>query len=181
MDRNLALELADTLVHDGNGGVADELADPAARDAWLAAHLPGARVAVADLRALRGPVRALLARAVTGPPSSADAAGSLPTVDAAVAAVNAAAARVPVVPVLTWGEEPVVALSTPDGDGLAAVARSLLAFLAGPDRARLRACPAPRCVRYFLKGHNRQNFCKAACGNRARVARHYEKQRAATG
>ncbi|MET8629505.1 CGNR zinc finger domain-containing protein [Kitasatospora sp. NPDC004669] len=44
----------------------------------------------------------------------------------------------------------------------------------------LRACKAPRCVRYFLKTHGRQEWCKPSCGNRARVARRYGRQRAAT-
>lgn len=65
------------------------------------------------------------------------------------------------------------------GHALGAVlARAAIAFLASPDRARLRACHAPRCVRYFLKDHPRQEWCKPACGNRARVARHHERRRA---
>ncbi|MYS74029.1 hypothetical protein GTY88_26960, partial [Streptomyces sp. SID5926] len=42
---------------------------------------------------------------------------------------------------------------------------------------RLRACHAPRCVRYFLKEHPRQEWCRPSCGNRARVARHQDRQR----
>ncbi|MFP3992446.1 CGNR zinc finger domain-containing protein, partial [Streptomyces sp. E11-3] len=60
----------------------------------------------------------------------------------------------------------------------AAIARAAIAFLAGPDRAKLRACHGPRCVRYFLKEHPRQEWCKPSCGNRARVARHHERHRA---
>ncbi|WP_225853148.1 CGNR zinc finger domain-containing protein [Micromonospora sp. AMSO1212t] len=45
-------------------------------------------------------------------------------------------------------------------------------------RERLRACPAPRCVRYFLQEHARQQWCKPSCGNRARVARHYQRHQA---
>ncbi|WP_351234979.1 CGNR zinc finger domain-containing protein, partial [Streptomyces sp. NPDC002133] len=59
----------------------------------------------------------------------------------------------------------------------AALARAAIALLTGPDRARLRACHAPRCVRYFLKEHPRQEWCKPSCGNRARVARHHERHR----
>lgn len=66
------------------------------------------------------------------------------------------------------------------GARLAAVlARAAIAFLAGPDLVRLRACTAPRCVRYFLKEHGRQEFCKPPCGNRARAARHYQRHQAA--
>ncbi|WP_188285939.1 CGNR zinc finger domain-containing protein, partial [Streptomyces sp. CBMA29] len=59
----------------------------------------------------------------------------------------------------------------------AALARAAVAFLAGPERELLRACPAPRCVRYFVKEHARQEWCKPSCGNRARVARHHARQR----
>ncbi|MFF3488386.1 CGNR zinc finger domain-containing protein [Streptomyces sp. NPDC002701] len=59
----------------------------------------------------------------------------------------------------------------------AALARAAVAFLAGPDRRRLRACHAPRCVRYFLQDHPRQEWCTPSCGNRARVARHHERHK----
>ncbi len=64
------------------------------------------------------------------------------------------------------------------GDLTAALAHAVIAFLAGPDRDRLRACHAPRCVRYFLKEHPRQEWCKPSCGNRARVARHHQRHKA---
>jgi predicted RNA-binding Zn ribbon-like protein len=51
-------------------------------------------------------------------------------------------------------------------------------FLAGPDRARLRACPAARCVKYFLQDDPRQTWCSPACGNRERVNRHYRRRTA---
>ncbi|MFD4207361.1 CGNR zinc finger domain-containing protein [Micromonospora tulbaghiae] len=60
----------------------------------------------------------------------------------------------------------------------AALARAAVDFLASPERERLRACPAPRCVRYFLQEHARQQWCKPSCGNRARVARHYQRHQA---
>ena len=37
------------------------------------------------------------------------------------------------------------------------------------------ACEAPGCVRYFVRDHPRRGWCSAACGNRARVARHYRR------
>ncbi|MFF4789736.1 CGNR zinc finger domain-containing protein [Streptomyces sp. NPDC001276] len=60
---------------------------------------------------------------------------------------------------------------------VATLARAAIDFLSGPQRERLRACPAPRCVRYFVQGHGRQEWCKPSCGNRARAARHYRRQR----
>jgi len=56
-----------------------------------------------------------------------------------------------------------------------ALARAAIAFLADPDSQQLAACSAPRCVRYFLKEHGRQEYCKPSCSNRARAARHYQR------
>ncbi|WP_371569716.1 CGNR zinc finger domain-containing protein [Streptomyces canus] len=189
-DARLTLDLALTIRHDGHGGVADDLADPVGLTAWVRDHaetLPDASHFVADegtlaaVRDLRAAVRALFARAVRpGEPSPADAARLLP-VPEAVARLNAAAARTPTVPVLHWTDdaEPVVHRQpVPRGTDLTAVlAQAAIAFLAGADRHRLRACHAPRCVRYFLKDHPRQEWCKSSCGNRARVARHHERHR----
>lgn len=189
-DARLALDLALTIRHDGHGGVADDLTDPAGLTAWVHAHpgiLPdtaGHLAADADLaavRELRAAVRALLAHAVRpSEPSPADAARLMP-VPEAVERLNKAAARTPTVPVLRWtdGAEPVVEHETADGEAdlTAALAQAAITFLAGPDRQRLRACHAPRCVRYFIKEHPRQEWCKPSCGNRARVARHHERHR----
>jgi len=189
-DARLALDLALTIRHDGHGGVADDLTDPAGLTAWVRAHpeaLPDTTGFVADdahlaaVRDLRAAVRALFARAVRpAAPSPADAASLLPASEA-VARLNAAAARTPTVPVLHWADdaEPVVHRKAVQGaDELsAALAHAAIAFLASPDRQRLRACHAPRCVRYFLKEHPRQEWCKPSCGNRARVARHHERHR----
>lgn len=189
-DARLALDLALTVRHDGHGGVADDLAEPTGLTAWVRAHpdvLPGSEAYVADdpaliaVRDLRAAVRALFARAVRpAEPSLADAARLLP-VPEAIARLNAAAARTPTVPVLTWPDDadPVVRQEPRSGrpELTAVLAGAAIAFLASPDRQRLRACHAPRCVRYFLKEHPRQEWCKASCGNRARVARHHERHK----
>jgi predicted RNA-binding Zn ribbon-like protein len=189
-DGRLVLDLVLTIRHDGRGGVVDDLIDPAGLTDWVRAHpgvVPGAvgfaadeagRAAVRDLRAA---VRALFARAVRpGEPSPADA-GRLMPVREAVERLNTAAARTPTVPVLHWdeGAEPDVRHRAVRGGGelTAALAQAAIAFLGGPERQRLRACHAPRCVRYFLKEHPRQEWCKPSCGNRARVARHHERHR----
>lgn len=59
---------------------------------------------------------------------------------------------------------------------LAAVAAESIDLLTGADAALLRACYAPGCVLYFVKDHPRREWCSAACGNRARAARHYAKR-----
>lgn len=193
MSANLTLAFVLTIRHDGHGGVADDLTGPAALASWLDAHaevlgaagVPPLRdvdgALLAEVVELRRAVRALCAEAVRpGPPSRADASTLLP-VPTAVELLNRAAGRVPVRPVLTWpagGEPQTRSVPGPAAPPLllqAALARAAMAFLAGPDRARLRACPAPRCVRYFLQEHARQQWCKPSCGNRARVARHYHR------
>ncbi|GAA1377924.1 CGNR zinc finger domain-containing protein [Streptomyces beijiangensis] len=189
---DLALDLALTIRHDGQGGVADDLDTPEGLTRWVHDHAAGLGIAdfTADtealdaVRELRAAVRALFARAVCpGEPSPADARRLLP-VDEALARLNAAAAAVPTVQRLDWpqdeGPTSYTLASHPAGEQqalTAALARAAVAFLAGPDRTRLRACHAPRCVRYFLKDHPRQEWCKPSCGNRARVARHHERHR----
>ncbi|MFD3652091.1 CGNR zinc finger domain-containing protein [Streptomyces sp. NPDC058620] len=196
-DTQLTLALALTIRHDGQGGVADDLDAPAGLTRWVRQHPDSlGRVSeddwqadaatLAAVRSLRAAVRALFAHAVSpGEPSPADAGRLLPVTEA-LERLNAAAAAVPTVPVLEWreGGEPMSTdrPATPAGTGphtvAATLARAAIGFLAGPDRRSLRACHAPRCVRYFLKEHPRQEWCKPSCGNRARVARHHERHRA---
>jgi predicted RNA-binding Zn ribbon-like protein len=140
--------------------------------------LDGAEVRAALVR-VRGAVRALFARAVAPqPPSKADA-DRLMDVDAALRIVNDAAGQLGTT-YLVWDDEPRVqwAYRTDDPVELlvAAVGRSTIDFLTGPDRARLRACPAARCVKYFLQDDPRQTWCSPACGNRERVNRHYRRR-----
>jgi predicted RNA-binding Zn ribbon-like protein len=236
---HLALDLAVTIRHDGHGGVADDLAEPAGLTRWVREHAgalgdvfgdasgdgapnalgaagvsgtgtagsttapaagtadpaadpaadsaagftadEAARAAAVDVRTA---VRALFAHAVLpGPPSSADA-GRLPSVRQALDRLNSASGLVPVAPRLDWpeGGAPVAAhtlsRAASQADRLAAaLARAAITFLTGPERELLRACPAPRCVRYFIKEHARQEWCKPSCGNRARVARHHARRR----
>lgn len=198
-DGTLVLDLALTVRHDGHGGVADDLEHPEGLSRWVRDHaevlaeVPGAGAVVADaetltaVRELRAAVRALFARAVApAAPSPADARRLLPP-EEALARINAAAAAVPTVPVLRWPQDgepvavlrPSCAVSEERQALTAALARAAVAFLSGPDAERLRACHAPRCVRYFLKEHPRQEWCKPSCGNRARVARHHERQKSA--
>jgi len=197
----LALAVAATIKHDGHGGVADLLSTPEAAAAWLAEHEQlVAHVLGSDLgrfvhpnRAeifpntgdelvqIRRAVRALFARAVApGAPSKADA-GRLMDVEDALRMVNRAADELGTTH-LEWAEAPVLRWAHRTEDPVAlligAVGRSVIDFLAGPDRARLRACPAARCVKYFLQDDPRQTWCSPACGNRERVNRHYRRRTA---
>jgi predicted RNA-binding Zn ribbon-like protein len=60
---------------------------------------------------------------------------------------------------------------------LGAFAIDAIDLLSGPHRGDLRACGAPGCFLLFLKDHPRREWCCAACGNRARQARHYARTR----
>jgi predicted RNA-binding Zn ribbon-like protein len=191
----LAMELAGTIVHDGNGGVRDDLTTPAELTAWVHAQaallreLAGIEGVAADERlwtevvGVRTAVRALFARMVSpAPPSRADA-GRLPAAEDALAHLNRVAGGAPVTVTLDWpagGAPRIQMASTDDAAGPAgllapALARAAIAFLADPDSQQLAACSAPRCVRYFLKEHGRQEYCKPSCSNRARAARHYQR------
>ncbi|TDO68736.1 CGNR zinc finger protein [Kribbella sp. VKM Ac-2571] len=195
----LAFALAATIKHDGHGGIADLLSTQEEAAAWLIEHdqliaqvlgadlgrfvLPNRAETLPNLREdlvrIRGAVRALFARAVApGEPSTADAARLMSLQDA-LRMVNRAADRLGTTH-LEWADEPVKrwAYRTEDPIELlvGAVGRSAIDFLVSPDRARLRACPAARCVKYFLQDDPRQTWCSPACGNRERVNRHYRKR-----
>jgi predicted RNA-binding Zn ribbon-like protein len=60
---------------------------------------------------------------------------------------------------------------------LAAIARETIELLAGSQRLeRLRRCANPACSMLFLAENKRRQWCTAnICGNRTRVARHYER------
>ncbi|WP_043630033.1 CGNR zinc finger domain-containing protein [Nonomuraea candida] len=187
---SLTLEFAGTVRADRRGPV-DDLPDAAGLTAWARAHAADLGVdagftaseeAWRQTVRLRQAVRALLARAVAPePPSRADAA-DLPAFGEALALVNATALAAPTAPQLSWDGEPVLTMASATGADEPARLRARLAtaaveFLAGPDRALLRTCQAPRCVLYFVKEHPRQEWCSTACGNRARAARHYREHK----
>ena len=183
------LAFVSTIRHDGQGGVADDLADPAALTTWLATQSFDAGVVDEalwiEVVALRRAIRALFAEAVRpGPLSRADSATLMPVAEA-VDHLNRA--TLPLRPVLSWppgGPPAMLQVNEPAPPAavvIATLAQAAMEFLSGPDRERLRACPAPRCVRYFVKESARQEWCKPSCGNRARVARHYRRQQEAAG
>jgi predicted RNA-binding Zn ribbon-like protein len=190
----LALELAATVRHDGHGGLLDLLADGAGVQAWLErtapavteilgrSATPSPAVAGPVLVDLRVVVRNLFARAVR--PALlplAEVAAPLDA-DAALRRLNRTADYLGT-PQLSWLDDATTPTATWSPRGAdpvrlltGAVARSAIDFLTGPDLVRLRACPAARCVRYFLQADPRQTWCSPACGNRERVNRHYRKR-----
>jgi predicted RNA-binding Zn ribbon-like protein len=194
----LAFQLAATIRHDGRGGVADALDSAAGVEAWIQRNsalmtellgwpLDPAGVVVDDAACarilnVRRAVRSLFARAVSpATPSRADA-NSLLAPSVAVDVLNKAADGL-CGPHLEWPTEgtPATRWSGRTEDPVtllvAALGRSGIDFLTGPDRDRLRACPAARCVKYFLQDDPRQTWCSPSCGNRERVNRYYQRRR----
>jgi predicted RNA-binding Zn ribbon-like protein len=122
-----------------------------------------------EARAVRTTVRRLLGTRVDGEP--------LPAAD--VATVNRWSAAAPTHPVLTDAGVVHVDRAATGWDGFrAAVARSAIELVSGDD---LQRCRAPGCGMFYVRAHPRQTWCSPACGNRARVARHAARARAAGG
>ncbi|MBS2539470.1 ABATE domain-containing protein [Catenulispora sp. NF23] len=169
----LAIEFANTR-YAVRGREREGLETPHALSTWLREHSLPADAGESDLPAfigLRDAIRALLHATAEGEP--------LPT--GAVDVVNDASARAARAPLLAdsdggWG---VIELSAADplDQARGTVARGAVLLIGGDQRQDVRACHAPGCVQYFVKDHPRREWCSTSCGNRARVARHYSKQR----
>jgi predicted RNA-binding Zn ribbon-like protein len=176
----LAVDLANTLVVHEDGDAVDFLVAPGGLSDWLeleSERLEGwAPVTESDLsefRALRAAVREMFEALLSG---SAPPEGG-------VRKLNTASARGPTYLELDdSGAEPRVRTRsvTPasSASSLAAVARSTIDLAGGPARDLLRVCGAPGCPRLFVATNLRRRWCSEPCGNRARVARHYERHRA---
>ncbi|MET9232094.1 ABATE domain-containing protein [Lentzea sp. NPDC003310] len=173
----VALDLVDTqaLCLDP---VRDLIADEAEHARWWALQadrLPDAAPpAISATRRLRALLRSLFEAALTG--ATPD--------PALVADLNAVAAAVPTSPRLDgWGAQARASVRWHDDynghPALAAIAGESIRLLADPERlGKLRACANPACSMMFLAENKRRMWCAAnVCGNRARVARHYEKTR----
>jgi predicted RNA-binding Zn ribbon-like protein len=170
-----AIDLVDTVMT-GVEPPRDLLADPAQLQLWWelqAVRLPpGPRPGAAGLRRLRAAIRDLL---------DAHQAGRAP-LSSSVEDLNAAAAGAPRSVRLVggphgyrsdvrWHEE------FGGNQGLSAIAHEAIALLSDPDRlARLRRCANPSCSMLFLAQNKSRTWCSSrTCGNRARVARHYQR------
>ncbi|MDJ0343377.1 ABATE domain-containing protein [Streptomyces sp. H10-C2] len=137
---------------------------------------------VDQYRQLRDALRRLAAVTTEDPrPAAASAAPDLGT---AVGTVNRACAYAPEWSQMVWPEGGAPSLAAGPSDAHAAatalsrIAEQAVHLFTGPDRVELRACHAPGCVLYFLRAHPRREWCSATCGNRARVARHYQRHHA---
>jgi len=180
MTEPLAVEFANTW-YAVRGKEREGVGTPAELARWLRehglptgvdseAHADIGEQAVRDFLTLRNTIRSLLHATAEGEP--------LPEADTAT--VNKASEQAPRWPLLAGTAEAgygVIEMTTADPlpSARAQIARDAITLLGGPLREDVRACHAPGCVLYFIKDHPRREWCSAACGNRARVARHYTK------
>ncbi|THV41186.1 CGNR zinc finger domain-containing protein [Glycomyces buryatensis] len=96
--------------------------------------------------------------------------------------LNRALAAAPATRRLEWVDGAVVAGSKRAGtsaEWLAAMlAESAADLLTDPSISKLRRCEADDCVMLFLPAHPRRRWCAPErCGNRARVARYYQRHK----
>lgn len=195
----LPVELMNTVWADRDG-VHDSLLDADGLARWLASVRPRLPVGPAatgtagateevpslalldEFRQLRDALRRLAAVATDDTrPAAASATADL---TAAVDAVNRACAYAPAWSRLDWpegGAPTRTGRSAHSGTAtaLSGIAEEAARLFTGDDRTELRACHAPGCVLYFVRSHPRREWCSAACGNRARVARHYHRHHTA--
>jgi predicted RNA-binding Zn ribbon-like protein len=186
-DEPVAVRLMNTIFAD-RAGVHDALGSEADLAEWLVdtglldRRQPLTREDLARARSLRDALRHL-AGAVTA--AGATGGSAIEGVDDAVAVVNAAAAAAPDAPRVRMIDGRLQrhpeALGPPVISALSRVAAEAVELLTDPGAPPLGACHGPGCVLFFVKHHPRREWCSAACGNRARVARHYRRHRAAAG
>jgi predicted RNA-binding Zn ribbon-like protein len=122
------------------------------------------------VRALRAVIRDLAAAVVRSEPPPAEA----------VEEINRQVRLAPRWHELAWADGPYsreCTTASPLSSALAELASSAVDVFAGQQRSQLRACEAPGCILFFVKDHARREWCSAACGNRVRAARHYEKHK----
>jgi predicted RNA-binding Zn ribbon-like protein len=178
--RDRRLSLADTIAVIREGQSFDLLATDNdlqrwldAEASWLGPVRPDEAPALSDVHRLRAATRDLLFALVRGE--------GMPSAAAAIVNDNAAASP-------SYRRLDLSAAGAPravhESGGarpsqvLALIADATIDLLAGPDAQRLRVCPAPSCGMFFIAGKAVQQWCSTSCGNRARVARHYQRSRA---
>lgn len=184
-DGETALALVGTIVHDGQGGIADSFEDDAGVNAWIATRFPGTgrrSAAQAErLRTLRFVARSAFAAGVSPHPPSRVERQRRMSDEQAGAVLQAAIAALLLRPLVTIDDGGVRRAYETAARGQTlvegALALAVVDFLAGPVAVGLRSCQAPRCVRYFVQDHGRQQWCKPSCGNRARAARFASRHR----
>jgi predicted RNA-binding Zn ribbon-like protein len=125
---------------------------------------------LADARELRDAIRAVAAATVTRDDPDPGATATL----------NHHVRRTPRWRELLMTPEPTAPLRSggrPVTTALATIAEEAVDLFAGPHRHNVRACEGPGCILHFVCDTARREWCSTGCGNRARAARHYAKNR----
>ncbi|MEQ4717039.1 ABATE domain-containing protein [Nonomuraea sp. B19D2] len=175
----LALDLVNT-----RPALGDLLATPDDLRAWLvlradrfpeARELAAATFTDADLAAVRA-VREHVTRAVE------HARHAVPPPAGDLEALNQAQRDAPAISELGWNGAAVTATRRRTGSAVARLgawlAEAAAGLLADPAVVKVRQCEADDCVLLFLPAHPRRRWCSATrCGNRTRVARHYQRHK----
>lgn len=172
----LAVDLADTLVTVTEPAT-DLLADDDRCARWWDLQHdrlpPGwAAPGLEATRALRDAIRAVLDAVIAGSESPG-----------ALDAINVAASKAPSVPQLVrvdgdWQLRHEFLVGNPEALSLGLAAASLIEVMTGPAAKRLRRCANPGCSMLFVAEDARRKWCtQNICGNRTRVARHYQRHR----
>jgi predicted RNA-binding Zn ribbon-like protein len=172
----LALDLVNT-VASPPGGEVDLLATADDLRAWLAAEQD--RLDITDGRVDLGAVRTLrthITRAV-----EAARAGTAPPPQA-LRAITDAQQNAPAYQELGWDGQAITVTMRRPGTAtavlLAQLAEAAATLLASPAIGLVRRCEGPGCRMLFLPAHPRRRWCSpATCGNRARVARYYQRHK----
>jgi predicted RNA-binding Zn ribbon-like protein len=169
----LAMDFANTIRRRGMADH-DYLRTGADVASWAAAEAPqvprvGARAAqarLAEIRAVRDDIRAILQATVDG--------AALPA--RATARVNDRARALPVVGQLgrRAGERRSVPATRAGAidELLARVAAATIELVGSGGPGAVRFCDAPSCGDFFAPDRSNQVWCDESCGTRARVARH---------
>lgn len=172
----LAIDLANTVMVVREGESVDLLATEGELVHWLKLERPRlgrcefALESANELRTAREDIRSLF--------TASAANAQLPR--EAVSRLNALSRRAPVSPQLQVADEGEPNLTEGPEEPhnmaqlLGCLARSAFRIVVADHEAPIGLCDAPSCGMFFI---GRRRWCCAACGNRARAAKHYRKTR----
>ena len=172
----LALDLVNTVARPP-GGQVDLLDSADDLRAWLAAERDRLDITDGqiDLSAVRT-LRAHITRAVEA------ARAGTPPPPGALRAITDAQRNAPAYRELGWNGQTITVTTRRPGNAtavlLAQLAEAATTLLASPAIGLVRRCEGPDCRMLFLPAHPRRRWCSpATCGNRARVARYYQRHK----
>lgn len=180
---SLALDLVNTRLYLNEAWV-DLLDDHENRTDWLSAEAERLGIRADDVAAFTDEVAADLkvVRAHAAAAIEAARHGMKPPARS-LTGLNAALRTAPAVPQMRWEGTRVTSTSERKGSlstRLAArFAEAAGELLINPAIRKVRLCEAPTCVVQFLPRNPNRRWCTpSVCGNRARVARYYQRHKA---